>query len=296
LRSSGLVLNPRRARFLLLLAGLLWSLAGVFIKFLSLPSLTIVFYRSFFASFFFAFFLRKTHGLPTTALLVSIASYTAAISSFVAANQLTTAANAIVLQYTAPMFVFLIVRLLFREEIARINWFALGVGMLGIGVIFFGSAGQPDAGGVMVALLSGLLFSAYMVNLRFVQSLDAGLLTFANNLGCCLILLPMVKSQLALSLEQAFIVAVMGVVQLGIPYWLFSKGLEKIPVQEASLIVLIEPVLNPIWVALAVNEVPSLATLTGGGLILAGLVLRYMWSLASALEMTRASSRTKNST
>jgi drug/metabolite transporter (DMT)-like permease len=68
----------------------------------------------------------------------------------------------------------------------------------------------------------------------------------------------------------------MGIVQLGVPYWLFSKGLEKIPVQEASLIVLIEPVLNPIWVALVVGEFPSRATLIGGGLILASLGFRYL--------------------
>jgi drug/metabolite transporter (DMT)-like permease len=281
------VVDARRARLLLLLAALLWSLAGIFIKFLPLPPLTIVFYRSFFACFFFALFLKKPRAVSAGALLVSIGSYTAAISSFVAANKLTTAANAIVLQYTAPMFVFVIVRLVFQEEIARINWLALATGMFGIGLIFFGSAGQPEAGGVMIALLSGVLFSLYMVNLRFLKSFDPAILTFANNLGCCLILFPFVKSQLALPLEQALIVAVMGVVQLGVPYWLFSKGLERISIQEASLIVLIEPVLNPIWVALVVNEVPSLATLIGGGLILWGLGLRYMWSLAFASRETK---------
>jgi drug/metabolite transporter (DMT)-like permease len=67
----------------------------------------------------------------------------------------------------------------------------------------------------------------------------------------------------------------MGVVQLGIPYFLFSKGLESLSLQEASLIVLIEPVLNPIWVALVVGEVPSPATLAGGVIILLSLLLRY---------------------
>ncbi|MGH7828822.1 MAG: EamA family transporter, partial [Candidatus Binatia bacterium] len=64
-------------------------------------------------------------------------------------------------------------------------------------------------------------------------------------------------------------------VQLGIPYFLFSKGLERVSLQEASLIVLIEPVLNPIWVALVVGEVPGVATLAGGGIILLSLLLRY---------------------
>ena len=268
----------RRARLSLLLAAVLWSLAGIFIKFLSLPPLTIVFYRSLSASLFFAFFVRRSIAVPRVALLVSALAYTAAISAFVSANKITTAANAIALQYTAPMFVFMIVHYLFGEKITGASWIALALGMLGIAVICAGSAGQPDAAGVMVALLSGLLFSIYMVSLRFLKEFNPGTLTFLNNLVCCLILLPLVGSELSLTLKEGWIVAVMGVVQLGIPYWLFSKGLEQISVQEASLIVLIEPVLNPLWVGLIVGELPSGATLIGGLCIVGSLAFRYLRS------------------
>ncbi len=268
----------RRARLSLLLAAVLWSLAGIFIKFLSLPPLTIVFYRSLFASLFFAFFVRRSIAVPRVALLVSALAYTAAISAFVSANKITTAANAIALQYTAPMFVFMIVHFLFGEKITGASWIALVLGMLGIAVICVGSAGQADAAGVMIALLSGLLFSIYMVSLRFLKEFNPGTLTFLNNLVCCLILLPLVGSELSLTLKEGWIVAVMGVVQLGIPYWLFSKGLEQISVQEASLIVLIEPVLNPLWVGLIVGELPSGATLIGGLCIVGSLAFRYLRS------------------
>jgi drug/metabolite transporter (DMT)-like permease len=268
--------DARWARLYLLLAAILWSLAGLFIKFLSLAPLTIVFYRSLFATLFFSLFTRKVAILPPVPLFVSMVSYTAAISAFVAANKITTAANAIALQYTAPIFVFLIVHYLFHEKIAGVNWLALGVGMLGIGVICADSAGQPDAAGVAIALLSGILFSIYMVSLRFLKAVNPGMLTFLNNAACCLLLLPFVWTQPWLSMRQTWIVAVMGVFQLGLPYWLFAKGLQRIPVQEASLIVLIEAVLNPIWVVLAVHEVPSRATLIGGGLIVAGLAIRYL--------------------
>jgi drug/metabolite transporter (DMT)-like permease len=272
----------RRARLSLVLAAILWSLAGIFIKFLLLPPLTIVFYRSLFASLFFAFFVGKSHAVPKIALLVSALAYTAAISAFVSANKITTAANAIALQYTAPMFVFVIVHFLFGEKIIGTSWLSLALGMLGIAVIGAGSAGQPDAAGVMIALLSGLLFSIYMVSLRFLKEFNPGTLTFLNNLVCCLILLPLVGSELSLSLKEGWIVAVMGVVQLGIPYWLFSKGLEQVSVQEASLIVLIEPVLNPLWVALIVGELPSGATLIGGLCIVGSLAFRYLRSSLNA--------------
>ena len=271
---------PNRGRIYVLLAGLLWSLAGVFIKSLELHPLTIVFYRSLFASMFFLLFVRAKSRTVSVPLLVSVVSYTAAISFFVSANKLTTAANAIVLQYTAPIFVFLFVRLLFREAISKINLTTLFLGMAGVGIIYGGSAGQPDSAGVMMAIFSGFLFSVYMTNLGFLKSVHPGYLTFVNNLVCWLTLYPLVQSQLSLSLGQASALAIMGVVQLGIPYFLFSKGLETVSLQEASLIVLIEPVLNPVWVALVVGEVPSLATLAGGGIILSSLGVRYMGLLS----------------
>jgi drug/metabolite transporter (DMT)-like permease len=265
-----------QGRGLILLAGLLWSLAGLFIKSLDLPALTISFYRSLFAGLFFLLFVRNTRWTSSVSVLVSAASYTAAISSFVWANKLTTAANAIVLQYTAPIFVFLFVRFLFREPITRLNLMTLLAGMAGITIIFAGSAGEPDFQGVIVAVLSGLLFSIYMINLRFVRAVDPIALTFVNNLVCSAVLIPFILPHPMPSQEQLLALAAMGVIQLGIPYFLFSKGLEKISLQEASLIVLIEPVLNPIWVAWVVGEIPSAFTLLGGGIILLSLAARYI--------------------
>ena len=266
-------------RLLILAAALLWSLAGVFIKFLDLPPLTIVFYRSLFASFVFAPFVRRRQWHFDGSIALSVLSYTAAISAFVAANKLTTAANSIVLQYTAPVFVFLFTRLVWGERISRLNGFALAIAMLGVGIISFDSAGEPEMAGVLLALLSGLLFAVYMINLQRTREVHPVFLTWINNLVCALLLLFVVKSQLHLSLHQAIILAVMGAVQLGMPYFLFSKGLQTVSLQEAALIALIEPVLNPLWVALVVGEIPSPATLSGGAMILVGLGVRYLWPM-----------------
>ena len=271
-------LNGYQGRKLILLAGVLWSLAGVFIKSLELPAVAITFYRSLFASLFFILFAGRKSWNLSFPLLISVTSYTAAISSFVLANKLTTAANAIVLQYTAPIFVFLFIRLLFREPISKLNFVTLLFGMLGVAIIFSGSTAGQDLSGVTVAIFSGLLFSIYMVNLRFLKGLNPLVLTFVNNFVCALALLPLTVSHLMLSGNQFVALTIMGVVQLGVPYFLFSKGLESISLQEASLIVLIEPVLNPLWVALGVGEVPSTATLIGGGVILFSLAVRYLRS------------------
>jgi drug/metabolite transporter, DME family len=269
-----------RGRLLIVVTAVLWSLAGVFIKSLELHPLTIVFYRSLFAALFFLPWVKRKSWTISVPVLASVLSYTAAITSFVSANKLTTAANAIVLQYSAPIFVFIFARILFREAIAKLNLLTLLAGTVGVGIIFAGSAGRPDIGGVGVALLSGLLFSIYMTNLRFLNETDPAYLTFVNNFACCVALLPWVHSRLAFSAAEAATLGVMGVVQLGIPYFLFCKGLEKISLQEASLIVLVEPVLNPLWVALVFGEVPSLPTLIGGGIILLSLGFRYAAPLA----------------
>ena len=270
-------MNPTvRGFWLIFSAAVFWSLAGIFIKYLDVAPLAIVFYRSFFACLVFTPFLRRSHWQLSWPILVSVVTYTVAISAFVAANKLTTAANAIVLQYTAPIFVFLFSRLVLREKISRVNGVALLLAMAGVCAISVESVGRPEMSGVTLALSSGVLFAACMINLRNAQAVHAAYLTWINNLGCALLLLFFVKSRLSLDLNQLVILAVMGAVQLGLPYFLFSKGLQSVPLQEASLIALIEPVLNPVWVALAFGEIPSAATISGGGLILFGLAARCL--------------------
>jgi drug/metabolite transporter (DMT)-like permease len=269
-------------RLLILAAAILWSLAGVFIKFLDLHPLAIVFYRSLFASLVFMPFLKRRDFHCNGTILVSVLTYTAAISAFVSANKLTSAANAIVLQYTAPIFVFLFSWLALGEKISKGNLAALAVAMIGIGIISLDSVGAPEMAGVALALLSGVLFAAYMINLQRTRDIGPVYLTWINNGVCAFLLFWVVRTQLALTADQATILAVMGAVQLGAPYYLFSKGLQTVSLPEASLIALIEPVLNPLWVALIVGELPSTATVWGGGLILFGLGVRYVWPWVGA--------------
>lgn len=267
--------SARRARLSILAAAVLWSLAGIFIKALALNPLAIVFYRSLFAALFFAPFVKPGTWKVSSPLLISALSYTAAVSAFVVANTLTSAANAIVLQYTAPIFVFFFARLLFREKISRPNLIALTAATVGVVILYSGGGDVRGGRGIAVALFSGFFFAVYITSLRFLKGTDARWLTFANNAACSLLLLPWLGGALALTAYDAALLVVMGVVQLGLPYFLFSKGVEKISLQEASLIVLVEPVLNPIWVAAAYGEVPGTATLAGGALILSSLALRY---------------------
>src|ERR1051325_10765317 len=190
--------DARRARLCILGAAVLWSLAGVFIKMLALNPLAIVFYRSLFAALFFAPLVKSRSWKFSRPLFVSALSYTAAVSAFVAANKLTSAANAIVLQYTAPIFVFVFARFLFREKISRPNLAAPASCTLGVVILYAGSGGDVrDGQGVGVALFSGFFFAVYMTSLRFLKNVDARWLTFANNTACSLLLLPWLGGGLA---------------------------------------------------------------------------------------------------
>lgn len=268
--------SPNSGRLLIVLAAVLWSLAGVFIKSLALPPITIAFYRFLFAALFFLFFLKAQDREFNRNVLFSVLTYIAATGSFVWANKLTTAANAVVLQYTAPIYVYALVHVLFREKIKRFDFFALCGGMIGILIIFFGSVGHPDMPGVAIALFSGLLFSLYIVNLRFLLGMSMVFIVFLNNLGGAILFFPLAINDIYLSLSQLIALMIMGIVQFGTPYFIFSKGLKTISLQEASLILLLEPVLNPLWVHLVIGEVPSGLTFIGGSVILISLAARYL--------------------
>lgn len=272
---SSLYKLPAGGLVLAFTAGILWSIAGVFIKSLDLHPIVIAFYRSFFAMLFFVPFFRisGTHFRP--ALIVSGIAFTVATGSFVWATKLTTAANAIVLQNTAPVFIFLIVRVVFHEPITRANLLTLLLGMAGIAVIFAGHTGQQDLYGVLVAVLSGVMFSVYFVNLRFLRGYNPFVLMLSNNVFSTVTLLILSYGQWSVSMTDLALLAIMGVVQFAMAHFLFFRSLETVSLQEASLISLVEPVLNPVWVAIWVGELPSIATLIGGAIIILGLALRY---------------------
>ncbi len=275
----GPLVQSFRGKQLVVLAAVLWSSAGVFIKSLDLPPVTISFYRFLFAALFFLLFLRRSRLVFNGNILISVATYVAATGTFVVANKLTTAANAIVLQYTAPIYIYVLAAMLFKERITVGNLLTLCGGMAGIGIIFIGTVGNPEMEGVLVALLSGFVFGLYIVNLRFIQGVSPIYLVFVNNLGGVLVFYPLASEHLIISQSQLLALMAMGVFQFGAAYFVFSKGLERISLQEASLLLLLEPVLNPLWVKIVVGEFPSLATLIGGAVIIASLAIKYSVSI-----------------
>lgn len=206
--------------------------------------------------------------------------------SYLSAVVFTTAANAIWLQMTAPAWVMLVGVLFLGERPSAVERLQLALGVAGVAVILFSLNEQVDsppnnAAGIALALLSGLTYAGVVMFLRQLRDENAAWLIALNLLTTAAILLPYVVYVAAVDARfptpwQLVVLAAFGALQIGVPYLLFAYGLKHVPSQEAAGLALLEPVLMPVWVALAWAEIPGLATIVGAALILAGLVVRYV--------------------
>lgn len=277
-----------RCRLALLAAGVLWSLGGVFIKSLPVGALGITLYRSLFAALCLLPLLRgrKLPRLRDTAVAVLL--YTLLLGLYVSSTQGTSAANAIFLQYTAPVYALLLGPRFFGDRLRREDAWAISVAMVGMGVLFVGNFRGGEQLPLLMGAGSGLMFGLFMLWLRRMRGEDPFCVTATNNFGVALVALllaalfapadlALVPKALAGAPEwrTLALLALMGGVQIAAPYVLFSYGLRRVTAAEAGLLALVEPLLNPVWVALGVREVPSWPTLVGGGLIVLALGARY---------------------
>lgn len=261
------------------LAAVLWSTSGMLAKLIALPGPTMACGRALFAAAVLVPFLRWQKLTFQPAMLGMVACFAIMNVCYVTALTLTTAANAIFLQYTAPAWMFLASVLWLGDRVDGRNLASLLVGLTGIAIIVVGGWERASMG-VALGLLAGLTYGGVAVFLRVLRDEDPFWLTTINHLVSGLLVLPFVLTEPAWSFSQVSTgqlvgLAIYGALQMSLPYCLFSRGLSVVTPQEAGLITLLEPVLNPVLTWLAVGEVPSKTTLVGGAIILAGVCWRY---------------------
>ena len=262
------------ARVYLAAAAALWSSGGLFIKEIDTGATSIVFYRCLFAAAWLVPLMRRRRPAHPKDTGVSVLLFVLLLMLYVGSTKETTAANAIFLQYTAPLYVVAFGPLLLGERLNRRDAPALMICLTGIVILFAGNQGSGDTLGLWLGAGSGLFYGLFFLWLRRVRYADPIAVTFVNCVGVAIILAA-VPGVWDVSARDLGLLALMALVQFALPYVLFTRGIREVPVAEASLIALIEPVLNPVWVALIFGENPSLATILGGAIILAGLGMRY---------------------
>jgi drug/metabolite transporter (DMT)-like permease len=276
-----------RSRLLLVAAAVLWSTAGAAIKLCHLSGWQIAGGRSLVAGVFLLLAVRETRRRPTLPILLVSVAYAFTVVLFVLATKLTTAANAIFIQDTAPLWVLLLSPWLVRENPTRGELLAVPVYGLGLGLFFLDELSAGQVTGNLVALASGVAFALSILGLRRLRYDGPAALVWGNLLAAA-VALPLWSTGPAPRPLDLGLLAYLGVFQLGLSYLCFSRGLEKTPAVEASLLVLLEPVLNPIWTFLLAGERPGPWAVAGGAVVLAATAWRTVVPLLRSPALGRA--------
>lgn len=280
-----------RARLALLAAAVLWSTAGAAVKLSTLSAWQLASGRSLVAALVLALAFPAGRRLPSMRGLGVSVAYAATVVLFILANKLTTSANAIFLQDTAPLYVLLLSPLLLRERPSRDELMAVPVFLLGLVLFFFDELKPGQMMGNVVALASGVAFAFTILGMRAAHSEGASVLVWGNVLAGLSVVVPALGGPAPRPLDIGILVF-LGVFQLGLAYTLFQWGLKSIPAVEASLLILLEPVLNPVWTFLFAGERPGPWALVGGGIILLATAWRTMVGAASG-STGKATSRSE---
>ena len=273
------------ARLLVLTAALMWSSGGFFAKadvFKDWPGPALAFWRGAFACLVLLPLVRRMQW--KWQLLPMAASFVLMNYCYLTAMVQGSAANAIWLQMTAPVWVLPIGVLVFGERATWRDAMLIVFVAVGVGIILFYESQGASLTAVLWGLASGVFYAGVVLSLRQLRTLDSTWLAAVNHVATALALSYFALGKLVDANSptplpagmQWLFLAGFGILQMGVPYVLFARSLRSIPGHEAAGIGLVEPVLVPVWVFLAWGQRPEWWTLVGGGLILVGLALRYL--------------------
>ncbi len=251
----------------------LWSIAGLFIKVIDWNPFAIAGARSFIASLVILAYLKKPAlNLSPPQLAAGVAN-AVTMMLFVAANKTTTAANAILLQYIAPVLTAIFGALILGERPRIEHWTAFILAAVGMAIMFIDRMGGGSDIGNIIALASGATFSLYFIFMRMQKGgspLESILLSHWITAGTCLAI-SLFMPLPCITPGALTAVAILGIIQIGLSSILFSVAIKRVSAVSANLIAVIEPVFNPLWVFLALGETPAVNAIAGGGIIVAAV-------------------------
>ena len=266
---------------LVLGAAILWSTGGLFIKATELSAFELSFGRSLLAAITIAIFTRR-EGLGINRIsAVTAVLYAALLLLFVLATKLTTAANAIFLQYTAPVYVLLLEPLFYKEKFRARDFITVAACLAGMSLFFVGKLRPEDVTGNLFALASGLCFAFFFLLLRHskARQVNRAVSTIYGNLLVVLICAPAFfgAAKKGIAMTDFAAVAYLGIVQIGFAYLLFTSAMAQgVRSLDAGIIGYIEPVLNPVWVFMFIGERPSGWAMAGGAIIIASVIAHML--------------------
>jgi drug/metabolite transporter, DME family len=270
----------RKGLILISLTAFLWSSSGLFIKVLSLDAFQILFYRSSIATLtiFFVSIIRNKKLVFEKDIISNLCavSFAGILIFFVIATKLTTAANAIFLEFTAPIYLLFIEPVFLKTKFNKKNLITVVVCIIGMVLFFFGKLEVGNILGNIIAILSGISFAFFSLFLKWKKQLHKNPNTLNNivigNLIVAIFCIPFVYDKLSINLTEASILIYMGVIQIGISYVIFNEAIKYVSATESMIIAMLEAIFNPIWVFIGIGEEPSVFAVAGGIIILSAIL------------------------
>jgi drug/metabolite transporter (DMT)-like permease len=254
----------------------LWSFGGVLIKSVDWNPVAIAGMRSLIALPILLLASRKTPIRLSVPQIGGAVAYTATVLCFVGATKLTTAANAILLQYTAPVWVALFSHYFLKERVTGRDWLFIFIVLLGMLLFFMDRLSGSGTLGNGLAILSGIAFAALICVLRHQKAGSPIGSIVLGNILTAVIAIPWMTHPVT-GAKTWMCLALLGIFQIGLSYTLFSEAIKHVSALEGILVPVIEPVLNPVWVILVVGETPGRWSLIGGIVVISS-VLIHSWN------------------
>lgn len=261
-----------KAIIMQLSAAILWSTGGMLIKLVDLNPIAIAGIRSFICAIIVFAFLKKSSLKLTKNKALGAISYTALVLLFITATKTTTAANAILLQYTSPIYIAIFGGWLLNEKAKLRDWITILFIVGGMVLFFMDDIAGGSMKGNMLAVLSGVALAFNTMFMRREKDADPLENVFWGSVLTVLVSIPFIF-QKAPSPKSWIGLILLGVFQLGFSYVLYSKAIKNITALESTFLSLVEPLLNPVWVFLSVGEIPGNLSLVGGIIVLASVTV-----------------------
>lgn len=258
----------------ILLSALLWSISGLLIKYIPWHPMLIAGGRSFLTALvLLAYFRGRLRVRLNLITLLSGLSLTLTQTLFIAANKMTTAANAIMLQYTMPVFIIMLSAAIYKIRPSRREVLAMIWAMAGIILFFMDDLAPGNLLGNILSVLSGVTFAVfYVLNTR--PSCHVPLATFLGQVFTALAGLPFLGllDRQTFTTEALVALGILGTFQLGLAFIIFQFGIKRTNPLNASLISMAEPIMNPVWVFLILGEAPGILALIGTVIVISGVL------------------------
>jgi drug/metabolite transporter (DMT)-like permease len=276
-----------QALFLMAVTATLWSLGGILIKSVNTNPMAIAGVRSAIASIVILIAIRKPKFTFSPTQIGATLSYTATVFLFVIATKTTTAANAILLQFTAPIYVAILGAWILKEKTRLIDWIVIVVVLCGMILFFVDNLSTEGMVGNILAALSGISFALFFIFTRMQKNESSMESILLGNILTAIIGLPFLIGATP-DTTGWLCLTVLGIVQLGLPYILYSIAIKHATALEAILTTAIEPILNPIWVLIFIGEKPSHWAIIGGIIVIGSVLTRHLIILSKAKRRLEA--------